>query len=77
MAKLFALVGEHSKTALTYMGHVILHDNRAEMEWLVPNVRVVEYQPTPNELVMRLRDHPSMQPVTFPLTKSDFRQPRG
>lgn len=67
------MVGGSSGELLTYGGQVLVHDDRAEMEWLFPNTRVVRI--TDGDLgqpVMRLRDHPSMQRVRFPLRREDF-----
>lgn len=72
---LYAILGKRSGEALTFMGHVITHENRAEMAYLFPNDRVIEYRPG-NDLTMRLVDHPGMAPVRFPLNRKDFRRER-
>lgn len=69
----FGMVGGHSGQLLSLAGKVIVHDNRAELEYLFPNVRVVKLtngslgQPT-----MRLRDHPDCKHIRFPLRREDF-----
>lgn len=70
----FALAGRSSGELLTYQGRVIVHGDRAEMEFLFPRERVVQVpswvQPAET---MRLQDHPDMAPVTFPLDRREFR----
>ena len=67
------MVGGSSGELLTYGGKVLVHDSRAEYEWLFPKARVVRV--TDGDLgqpVMRLQDHPSMEHVRFPLRREDF-----
>lgn len=71
----YAMLGEVSKELLTYNGKVIVHDNREEFEFLVPTggkvIRITGGnlgQPT-----IRLRDHPDMASVRWPLDRRDFR----
>jgi hypothetical protein len=72
----YALIGARTGELLTYGGRVIVHDNRAEMEYLFPNrdrARVIRV--TDGDLgqpVLQLRDHPSMSKVRFPLRREDF-----
>lgn len=73
MHRLYALVGGTTNDVLTFQGAVIVHENQSEMEWLFPMNRVVEFRPGSSDTVMALKNHPSMASVTFPLTKSDFR----
>lgn len=72
----YGLVGHGSGQLLTYRGRVLIHDSRAELEYLFPNrdkTRVVRLtdgdlgQPT-----MSIRDHPSMASVRWPLRREDF-----
>ena len=57
----YAMVGPRSGELLSFQRKVIVHHDRAEMEFLFPNARVVPVtrgdlgQPT-----MRLRDHPEI-----------------
>lgn len=69
----YGLVGGSSGQLLTYRGNALVHNNRAEMEFLFPTTRVVRLtdgligQPW-----MWLKDHPSMASVRFPLRREDF-----
>lgn len=73
MITLYALRNPKTRELYTHLGRVIVHENRAEMEWLFPKNEVAELSLKPGEDVMFLQDLPSMAPVTFPLKKSDFR----
>lgn len=69
----FALVGPRTGELLTYGGRVLVHNSRHEMEWLFPRSRVVRI--TDGELgqpTMRLRDHPGLEAVRWPLRRQDF-----
>lgn len=69
----FAMVGPKSGELLTYGGRVLVHNDRAEMEFLMPRVRVVRI--TDGELgqpVMLLSEHPALDRVRFPLVREDF-----
>lgn len=39
---MYGLLSTQSPDLLTWMGRVIVHHNRAQMEWLHPGARVVE-----------------------------------
>lgn len=64
----------------SHRGRLLIHDNRAELEFLIPNKTVVQLSGfTPEEVaerygrpVMRYRDHPDMAAVRWPLQKDDF-----
>lgn len=73
MTRLYALYGEHSRTVLSYGGQALVHPNRAELEFLFPDVRVVECPADLAATGMPLASHPDMSAVTFPLTKEQFR----
>jgi hypothetical protein len=68
----YALVGAVTGDLLTYQGRVLLHPDRAELEWLFPLSRVVrvtgDVGPT-----LALSAHPDMYGVSFPLDRRDFR----
>jgi hypothetical protein len=68
--KLFCYVGQASGEILTYQGRAIVHKDKAEMEFLIPGIRVV---PLPSywgeELTLPLKDHPDMGAVQFPLAQ--------
>jgi hypothetical protein len=67
------LHGARSGDLLTYGGRVIVHSNKDEMQFLFPDARVVRVTdgdslgPT-----LRLKDHPGMAAVRFPLRREDF-----
>jgi hypothetical protein len=69
----FALVGPRSGELLTYRMQIIVHDNRAEMEFLFPKNRVVRLSMGDlKQGTIRLKDHPGMAKVRFPLRREDF-----
>lgn len=70
----YGMVGGSSGQLLTYQGRAILHTDRAEMQFLFPNSRIVRM--TRGDLGqpwMWLKDHPDMTQVRFPIRRSDFR----
>jgi hypothetical protein len=71
MKQKWCLVGDTSGEVLTYQGRVIVHQNKAELEYLFPYNRVV---PLPriygDGLTVALKDHPDMDAVVFPLDKN-------
>ncbi len=62
-------------------GALLVHDDRAELEFLIPDRRTQSVSGRcPEEVaarlgrpVMRLRDHPDMADVRWPLNREDFR----
>lgn len=71
----YALLGARTGDLLTYGGRVLVHGNRAEMEYLFPSARIVSI--TVGNLgrpVMKLSDHPQLKEagVRFPLRREDF-----
>lgn len=75
---LFALLGGHCRDLLTLGGRPIVHTNREEMQWLLPDARVVPV--TDRDLArrsplppLRLRDHPDLAGVSWPLDRREFR----
>lgn len=69
----YGIVGTHSGELLTYGGKAILHTNRAEMEFLFPNSRIVRVSDGDiGQPWMRLKDHPDMKMTRFPLRREDF-----
>ncbi len=66
----YVLVGKTTREPLSYMGRVIVHDNKAELEYLFPYTRV---EPLPNyfgdDLTIELKDHPDMDAVQFPIAQ--------
>lgn len=74
---IYAIHGAGSGDLLTYQGRPIIHDSREEMEWLLPDARVVAV--TEQDLRRRsplpplqLRDHPSLSHIRWPLDRSQF-----
>lgn len=75
MKRVYAMVGPVSGELLSHEGRVICHDNRRELEWLFPQVRVVEVPRAGlGRPLMSLRNHPDMQGVTWPLNPDEFRR---
>lgn len=73
MTVLYAYVGPVSKELLTYQGRVLVHDNPDEMTFLVPAMRVVALPRADlGRPLMRLRDHPDLAALTWPLRREDF-----
>lgn len=69
----YALVGPVSGDLLTLGGRVIVHDNRAEMEFLLPSARVVRVTDGDLGPTLPLREHPGLSHVTWPLDPKEFR----
>ena len=70
----YGIAGSYSGDLLTYQGAVIVHGDKAEMEWLLPGSRIVRV--TDGDLgapVLQLRDHPDCRHIVFPLRREDFR----
>jgi hypothetical protein len=75
------LMGARSGEPLSYRGRVLLHDGpAAEVEFILPSVRVVEVRGPAERVaarlgrpVMRLRDHPDLASVRWPLDRRAFR----
>lgn len=67
------MVGGRSGELLSYGGRVLVHNDRGEMEFLFPNQRVIRLTDgTLGQPEMRLRDHPGLSQVRFPLRREDF-----
>ncbi len=73
MTRWYALVGATSGELLSYRGDVLVHHDRAELEFLVPDVRTVEITSELGRRFMSVRDHPSFASVRWPLRREDFR----
>lgn len=64
----YAIVGRNSGELLSWRGRVLVHDDKSEVEFLLPNERVVPLPSWIDEsLTMALKDHPDMEAVQFPL----------
>ena len=71
--KRYGLYGPRSRDFLTCGGRILVHTNRAEMEWLFLNVTVREVpRSIPDEQTMPLAAHPQLIGVRFPLNRKDF-----
>ncbi len=76
----FAVKGRTSGELLSLKGALLVHPDRAELEFLIPGFRVVAVTGgTPEEIsqhygrpVMRWVEHPQMAAVTWPLNRRDF-----
>lgn len=73
--KRWGLWGSRSRDLLTYGGRVLWHDSKPELEFLVPNTRVVELPPDlPPDQCLPIREHPDFASTRFPLRRrEDFR----
>ena len=70
----YGLWGATSRDFLTYLGRVLVHDNKAELEFLFPNAAVREVPPSfTASMCFPIAQHPSMATVRFPLDRKDFR----
>jgi hypothetical protein len=80
---MFALQGGVSGELLSFRGRVLVHDNRAEMEFLFPKhkdgqVRIIEVKVIGATLVhdgrptMPLKNHPDLDMVKWPLDPKKF-----
>ncbi|TWE17140.1 hypothetical protein [Kitasatospora atroaurantiaca] len=70
----WALQGEVSRDLLTWNGRVIVHNSRAELEFLTAGARVIECpRSIPPEQTLPLRAHPQFAHHTWPLRREDYR----
>lgn len=72
---MYALKGEISGELISYGGRVLVHDNRAEMEFLFPRAQIVQITvdsagETGGRPTMPLKDHPDMGNVLWPLERN-------
>jgi len=76
MSKRYAMVGAVSGEPLSYGGLILVHDNPAEMEWLLSGTRnrAVELgDQIPDYDTMPLSQHPDLAKISWPLRREDFR----
>lgn len=79
MKTYFALKANAIGELLSYRGAVIYHDNPLELEWLfekpieLGSLTIVELPRQLGRPLMKLRNHPDMAAVEWPLCKDDFR----
>lgn len=77
---MWAVYGAHTQDILTHRGRPLVHNNLAELEYVLPGVRAVRVtvgdlrarSPLP---VLWLKDHPDIisAGITFPLDRKVFR----
>jgi hypothetical protein len=77
--QLYAMRGERSGQLLTWrQRYVFVHDNRAQMGYLV--VGQLKCEPLssgfPLEETIWIKDHPDFQSVVWPLDETEFHDPR-
>lgn len=70
----YGVMGARSRDFLTYMGRVIVHDNKAELEFLIRGeVRIMELpRDWPVDQTISIKDHPDFASVQWPLTRNQF-----
>lgn len=74
MSRRYAVAGPVSGELLSYNGRILVHGDRAELEFLLADQRVVEVPAhIPAEQTMPWSQHPQMEAVTFPLKREEFR----
>ena len=72
--KRYAAVGPASGELLSLGGLILVHPDRAELEWLLAGQRVVEVPAhVPAGQTMPWSRHPQMDAVSFPLNREEFR----
>lgn len=70
----WALQGERSRELLTWRERVLVHNNRAELEFLVTGAHVVPCpQSIPDEQTIPLHAHPDFAHHQFPLRRENYR----
>jgi hypothetical protein len=71
----YAMVGERSRELLSWHGLVLIHHDRAELEYLFAGVHVVPCPSSiPDGYTMSVGAHPALASVTWPLTREQFRR---
>ena len=70
----YGVRGAVSRELLSYGGRVLVHDNVAELEFLLPGQQVVRIpRSIPVQDTLPLTAHPELSSVRFPLSRKDFR----
>lgn len=73
MSRRFAMEGPNSRQLLSYQGKVLVHGDRAELEFLFPGVKVVEPGRALAEYdTLPVKDHPELSHLRWPLRREDF-----
>lgn len=76
MSRRYGLYGLIGKDFLTFGGKILIHENAAELEFMVPKgtVSVRELpRDIPAEQTMDILAHPNFYGVKRPITRSQFR----
>lgn len=74
MSRRYVAVGPVSREPLSYGGMILVHEDRAELEFLLPGTQVVEIgDQIPWSDTMPIRQHPELSKVEWPLRREDFR----
>jgi hypothetical protein len=69
----YGLWHARSREFYTLDGRVLWHDNRAELEYLVPGTPVREVPDSfPADQCLPIRLHPQLAAVQWPLTREQF-----
>lgn len=71
----YGLYGPNSRDFLTYGGRILVHDDKAEAEFLVPRGATIRELPQtiPDDQTVPLLSHPNFLGVTRPITRGQFR----
>lgn len=71
----YGLYGPNSRDFLTLGGRILVHDNAAELEFLVPSGARVITVPSdiPEDQTLLIALHPELASVKWPLDRRDFR----
>ena len=71
----YALQGTNSRDLITWNGLILVHGDKAELEFLFTgDVQVIECpRDIPPEQTLPVRYHPQLAAVTWPLNPKDFR----
>lgn len=73
MSRRYALIGPVSREPLSYGGLILVHPDRAELEFLIPGAQVIELGDlVPEHDTMPLSRHPDLYRVQWPLNREDF-----
>ncbi len=72
MSAMFALLSPVTGGVYSRDGAILVHDNRAELEFLFPGRRARDVTDSVLPKI-RWREHPQMAGITWPLRREEFR----
>lgn len=73
MSRRYVMIGPVSKEPLSVRGLILVHDDRAELEFLFPGVKVVEIgSQIPEDDTMSIKLHPELGHLEWPLKREAF-----